>query len=328
MIRHFGRALVALLLLGSAARAAGDAGSLDTLLVPIEPHKPMIRAAALFTLVKPACNAELVQSDSPYPGTWTGRCVAGAPDGDGVFTLHGVSGDLVITATFVHGVAEGHGTIRFSDGARFEGEFRNGLPNGHGTLHYSRGGILDGTFKDDLLDGAVDISRIDGSDLHLVYRDGVADGPATIQWDQSYRTTYAFRDGRLDGKAVTTDGDGDRLEFVFKDGVAAPDAVFVGAGGKRISGVFVASHLNPAFQHHMDYPPSALQAQEFGLVIVNITIAEDGRVARASLGHSSGFSDLDDAAVANVGTWTYLPATIGGQPIHSLRSVNVPFVLQ
>lgn len=75
------------------------------------------------------------------------------------------------------------------------------------------------------------------------------------------------------------------------------------------------------------YPESARQAHEQGTVKLEFTITQDGAVANATVLKSSGFPDLDDAALEAVQTWRYKPAQQDGKPIAVVSAANIKFQL-
>jgi periplasmic protein TonB len=74
------------------------------------------------------------------------------------------------------------------------------------------------------------------------------------------------------------------------------------------------------------YPDIARAARVEGIVIVDCTIDRDGRVidARVLRGHPL----LDEAALAAVRRWVYMPTLLNGVPVPVLMTVTVRFVLQ
>ena len=74
-----------------------------------------------------------------------------------------------------------------------------------------------------------------------------------------------------------------------------------------------------------DYPPSALRANEEGTSSISWTINTQGRVENCHVTHSSGHSDLDEAACrAITRRGRYTPAKDqNGNPITSTQSRNV-----
>jgi TonB family protein len=61
-------------------------------------------------------------------------------------------------------------------------------------------------------------------------------------------------------------------------------------------------------------PQHAIVCQENGDVKVALTIGPDGRVPDAFIAQSTGFADLDAAALIQVRQWRYMPATKDGDP--------------
>lgn len=76
-----------------------------------------------------------------------------------------------------------------------------------------------------------------------------------------------------------------------------------------------------------NYPPMARRMGEQGIVTVKFTVTVDGTVADLTVIKSSGFADLDDAALTAVKTWRYKPATKDGTPVPVVTEANVKFEL-
>jgi TonB family protein len=76
-----------------------------------------------------------------------------------------------------------------------------------------------------------------------------------------------------------------------------------------------------------NYPVWARRLGEQGVVTVKFTITVGGTVADLSVVKSSGFADLDDAALTAVKAWRYKPATKDGKPIPMPSETNVKFEL-
>jgi protein TonB len=78
-----------------------------------------------------------------------------------------------------------------------------------------------------------------------------------------------------------------------------------------------------------DYPSLARRLSEQGSVRLSLTISPDGSVIAANVAQSSGFPDLDDAAVNWVlGHWKYKPATHLGAAVASQIQAVVVFNLK
>ena len=61
--------------------------------------------------------------------------------------------------------------------------------------------------------------------------------------------------------------------------------------------------------------------------MIAVLIATDGRVKEAGIDTSSGFPRLDEAALAAVRAWRFVPAKQGGVAVEMRYRVPVDFVL-
>lgn len=73
------------------------------------------------------------------------------------------------------------------------------------------------------------------------------------------------------------------------------------------------------------YNPTALAARIQGVVIIEATLAEDGRVMNARILRSLPM--LDQAALDAVKTWQYTPTLLNGVPVPVIMTVTVTFTL-
>ena len=63
------------------------------------------------------------------------------------------------------------------------------------------------------------------------------------------------------------------------------------------------------------YPTEAVRRGIEGKLVLKLTISASGAVSRVEVAESSGYRMLDDAAVAAVREWKFIPAQRGGQPV-------------
>lgn len=70
------------------------------------------------------------------------------------------------------------------------------------------------------------------------------------------------------------------------------------------------------------YPPISRRMNEQGKTTVRVLIGADGQPQRAEIAKSSGFSRLDDAALATVMRWRFVPGKRGG--VAEAMWFNVP----
>lgn len=79
------------------------------------------------------------------------------------------------------------------------------------------------------------------------------------------------------------------------------------------------ANLQPA------YPETALPNRESGAVVIAAKVRKDGTVKTVALSHSSGFGDLDNAAMNAVNGWKFVPATKDGSPVEDWATVQIVF---
>lgn len=75
------------------------------------------------------------------------------------------------------------------------------------------------------------------------------------------------------------------------------------------------------------YPDSAQFAGEQGDVLVDVYVSSSGRPRKVRISGSSGFKDLDEAAIDAAVNWRYIPATEDGDTVSSWTTVKMHFQL-
>jgi len=76
------------------------------------------------------------------------------------------------------------------------------------------------------------------------------------------------------------------------------------------------------------YPALSRRLGEQGKVVVRVLIGVDGRAQQAELRTSSGYDRLDQAALATVRSWRYVPGKRNGVPEAMWFNVPINFVLE
>jgi len=77
-----------------------------------------------------------------------------------------------------------------------------------------------------------------------------------------------------------------------------------------------------------DYPKGARQRGEQGGVVLEIHVDADGAVSEAKVVVSSGFAELDEAAVKAAQKAKFRPAKSGGKPVASTARLKLDFKLK
>jgi protein TonB len=76
------------------------------------------------------------------------------------------------------------------------------------------------------------------------------------------------------------------------------------------------------------YPPQSRRLGEEGKVVLRVELDEQGAVSAAQVSAGSGFSRLDEAALAAVRRWRCTPASRDGRPVRAVALQPFRFVLQ
>ncbi|MCA9247853.1 MAG: energy transducer TonB [Planctomycetales bacterium] len=76
------------------------------------------------------------------------------------------------------------------------------------------------------------------------------------------------------------------------------------------------------------YPTAAYAAKLEGTVLLELTVAIDGRVSQVHVLRSSGHAILDGAAVNAVKQWRGAPARLDGRPVETTETLPIRFQLR
>lgn len=113
-----------------------------------------------------------------------------------------------------------------------------------------------------------------------------------------------------------------------------PSATEVNSSGSKTTAIKSngSGVIAPSILNKMDptYPPSARLAGIEGTVILKIQIHENGRGGAITIFRSSGNDELDNAAIAAVKQWRFIPAKDrdSGQPITCYTTMPIAFHLK
>jgi TonB family protein len=87
-------------------------------------------------------------------------------------------------------------------------------------------------------------------------------------------------------------------------------------------------HMDEAFPHvQPPYPDNAQTNGEQGTVLVDVLVRPSGKAAKIKVAQSSGFEDLDNAAVEGVLNWHFIPAIRDGDPVSEWTTVKIVYQL-
>ncbi len=107
--------------------------------------------------------------------------------------------------------------------------------------------------------------------------------------------------------------------------VAAPAKGAPGPGDPVTPPGFDAAYLNnPA----PVYPLVSRRSHEQGTVLLRVRVSGEGAALEVLIEHSSGSPHLDEAALAAVRRWRFVPATRGSESVEAWVLVPVEFELE
>lgn len=100
------------------------------------------------------------------------------------------------------------------------------------------------------------------------------------------------------------------------------------APGGGSAGDTSLAHPRYAVNPPPNYPPDAKRLKQQGEVLLHVKVGADGSAQAVTLKHSSGFPELDEAALAAVRRWKFEPARAAGVPVAVDVDVPVRFRIQ
>ncbi|HEX4532589.1 MAG TPA: energy transducer TonB [Rhizomicrobium sp.] len=84
-------------------------------------------------------------------------------------------------------------------------------------------------------------------------------------------------------------------------------------------------HIDVSQPHAQVYPETAQRNGEQGNVVLKVYVYDNGRPGQANVAQSSGFPDLDNAAVESAMNWRYIPATKDGSTVADWATVQLVY---
>lgn len=202
--------------------------------------------------------------------------------------------DPDISLTYVglceDGYAHGKGVAKGKD--EYEGEFLRGQPHGTGTYTWAAGRQYVGDWSAGKRNGFGRLTWADGAMYEGEWRNDLREGSGTLHGVSGNRTIGRWLAGNRVGDAVTIDKDGNRT--------------VVGSSGQSAGRVNCKSHPR--------YPTESIRALETGLVRLSFLVDTDGSVLESKVVTSSGFKQLDIAALDGLSRCEFVPFMRDGNP--------------
>jgi protein TonB len=97
-----------------------------------------------------------------------------------------------------------------------------------------------------------------------------------------------------------------------------------------IAGSAIAGEVPAGFDHNKckaDYPKASLVNEETGVTVMSFLVSADGSVVESKLDKSSGYKNLDKAAMKAVSACKFKPGSKDGAPAQTWATVNYTWAL-
>jgi protein TonB len=101
--------------------------------------------------------------------------------------------------------------------------------------------------------------------------------------------------------------------------------VAMSLSGFAASAANVAPKVDTSRPTPVVYPTGAQRAGEEGTVLLNVYVTYTGKPQKIDIAKSSGYSELDNAAVETAANWHYVPALHDGDTASDWASVQVVY---
>lgn len=134
--------------------------------------------------------------DSVYEGE---RDAKGKPEGKGTLRF---SEGTVYEGQWRGGKQDGYGTLRRASGEVYEGEYKNGQRTGRGKLRYPDGASYDGQWKQGAMEGEGTYTFTDGSTYSGEWKGGERTGKGTMRWSDGEIEVGRYVEGEQMGEGM------------------------------------------------------------------------------------------------------------------------------
>jgi protein TonB len=86
--------------------------------------------------------------------------------------------------------------------------------------------------------------------------------------------------------------------------------------------------LQPPLCRIPAYPRASLRNEETGVTVLRFTVKATGHLERVHIVRTSGFRDLDQAALDAFSRCLFVPAAINGKPIETTNTIQYVWTLE
>ena len=203
-------------------------------ILPLETKTKIEETEHKTSTPKTNCNSREIAFKDGY---YIGEAVADQPNGYGTRVW---SDGSRYEGEWKFGKQDGQGTFYNKDGSTWIGTFKDGKNwAGKGTLHLSNGDIYVGEFVDGECEGYGIYWFADGKKYEGKYKHGKFDGQGTIHLINGDVYTGEFVDGKREGKGKVCYVNGDTYEGEFEDDNPEGEGTYTYTDGSIWTGEFI-----------------------------------------------------------------------------------------
>ncbi|MBW1900788.1 MAG: SPOR domain-containing protein [Deltaproteobacteria bacterium] len=145
----------------------------------------------------------------------------------------------------------GQGTLSFPDGGRLAGQWKDGHFNGQGTMTYSYG-VYEGHWKDGMKNGQGIMTYSDGSKYEGQWKDDRRNGQGAYTYPGGGKYVGQWKEGKKNGQGIYIAPDNYKYTGQFKNGKTHGQGVMIFADGSKYEGQWRENKRNG--QGSMSYP--------------------------------------------------------------------------
>jgi hypothetical protein len=177
--------------------------------------------------------------------TWDGECNGKLINGYGI--LHAFNNEKLYfnyDGNINQGVLNGKGTIIWSNGNTYTGEYVDGLRNGQGTYTWANGDTYTGEWVDDLKNGQGTFTWTNGDTYTGEYVDALRNGQGTFTWTNGDTYTGGYIDDKRNGQGTYSFASGDTYTGGYIDDKKNGQGTFTFANGDTYTGGYIDDKRN------------------------------------------------------------------------------------
>jgi len=136
------------------------------------------------------------------------------------------------------------GTLTFTTGNRYVGEFKDDKPSGQGTYTFTSGNKYVGEFKDGKFSGQGTYTFTSGNKYVGEFRDDKFSGQGTYIFKSGNKYVGEFKDGKFSGQGTYIFASGSKYVGEFEDDKFSGQGTYIFASGNKYVGEFKNDQRN------------------------------------------------------------------------------------